>query len=186
MADPVLRPLLVNTTLVNGLILAAAPPLAVFMLGPLGFAPWQYALALAGPCVGGLVGSRLAGPLVARFGRHRVLRVAGALRACWPVGLAFVGPGTPGLVLVLAVEFGLITCIGVYNPVLATTRLERTPTDRLARTLAAWSVTGGLVVAALTALTGLLAEAVGTRAAIAAAGVALLATPLLLPRGQAS
>jgi hypothetical protein len=185
LADPVLRRLFANTVLVNGLVLASAPPLAVLMLGPLGFAPWQYGLVLAGPCVGGLVGSRLAGPLVARFGPARVLRAAGALRACWPVGLALVGPGTPGLLLVAAVELGLTTCIGVFNPVLATERLRRTPTDRLARTLTAWSVSAGLVVAALTALGGLLAAAVGPRAAIAAAGVALLATPLLLPRRAA-
>jgi MFS family permease len=184
LTDPELRPLFLNTVLVNGLILAAAPPLAVLMLGPLGFAPWQYGLVLAGPCLGGLLGARLAGPLVARYGRHRVLRVFGTLRVCWPVGLAFVGPGTPGLLLVAAVELALITCIGVYNPVLATSRLERTPTGLVARTLAAWSVTGGLVAAALTALCGLLAEAVGPRPAIAAAGLALLATPLLLPRAR--
>ena len=43
------------------------------MLGQLGFAPWQYGLAFAAPCVGGLIGSRLARRLVARFGQHRVL-----------------------------------------------------------------------------------------------------------------
>jgi MFS family permease len=185
-ADPVLRPLFANTVLVNGLILATAPLLAVLMLGPLGFAPWQYGLAFAAPCVGGLVGSRLAGPLVARFGRRRVLRAAGALRVCWPVGLAFVGPGTPGLLLVVAVELGLITCTGVFNPVLATERLDRTPPDRVARTLTAWSVSSGLVVAALTAAGGVLAAVAGPRPVIAAAGVALLATPLLLPRRHGS
>ena len=30
---------------------------------------------------------RLARPLLARFGRHRVMLVAGTLRACWPLGL---------------------------------------------------------------------------------------------------
>jgi hypothetical protein len=34
------------------------------------------------------------------------MRIAGTLRACWPVGLAFIGPGTAGLALVIAVEFG--------------------------------------------------------------------------------
>ncbi|CAL9659736.1 hypothetical protein SUDANB174_06911 [Streptomyces sp. enrichment culture] len=96
LSSPVLRPLFLNTVLVNGLIMATAPLLAVLMLGDLGFAPWQYSLAFAVPCVGGLVGARLAGPLVARFGEHRVLVVSGVLRACWPVGLVFVGPGTGG------------------------------------------------------------------------------------------
>ncbi|MFA3878452.1 MFS transporter [Streptomyces sp. MMCC 100] len=181
-ASPVLRPLFLNTVLVNGLIMATAPLLAVLMLGDLGFAPWQYSLAFAVPCVGGLVGSRLAGPLVARFGEHRVLVTSGVLRVCWPVGLAFVGPGTAGLVLVMVVEFGLITSVGVYNPVYATRRLELTPADRVARTLSAWTVTGKLTTAALTAVWGLLAGLTGTRTAVALAGVLLLATPLLLPR----
>ncbi|MGW1629466.1 MFS transporter [Streptomyces anthocyanicus] len=182
LASPALRPLFLNTVLVNGLIMATAPLLAVLMLGDLGFAPWQYALAFAVPCLGGLVGSRMAGPLVARFGEHRVLVTSGVLRVCWPVGLAFVGPGTGGLVLVMAVEFGLIASVGVYNPVYATRRLELTPADRVARTLSAWTVSGKLTTAALTALWGLLAGLTGTRTAVALAGVLLLATPLLLPR----
>ncbi|MFF0692074.1 MFS transporter [Streptomyces tendae] len=182
LASPALRPLFLNTVLVNGLIMATAPLLAVLMLGDLGFAPWQYSLAFAVPCLGGLVGSRLAGPLVARFGEHRVLVTSGVLRVCWPVALAFVGPGTGGLVLVMVVEFGLITSVGVYNPVYATRRLELTPVERVARTLSAWTVSGKLTTAALTAVWGLLAGLTGTRTAVALAGALLLATPLLLPR----
>jgi MFS family permease len=49
LTNPWLRPLLGNTILVNGLILATAPLVAVLMLGELGFAPWQYGLASARP-----------------------------------------------------------------------------------------------------------------------------------------
>ncbi|WP_399893261.1 MFS transporter [Streptomyces sp. BBFR51] len=187
LASPDLRPLFLNTVLVNGLIMATAPLLAVLMLGDLGFAPWQYGLAFAVPCVGGLIGSRLARPLVARFGEHRVLVTSGVLRVCWPVGLTFVGPGVPGLVLVMVVEFGLITSVGVFNPVYATRRLELTPADRVARTLSAWTISGKLTTAGLTAVWGLLAGLTGTRTAVALAGALILATPLLLPRhGHAS
>ncbi len=186
LASPALRPLFLNTVLVNGLILATAPLVALLMLGDLGFAPWQYGLAFGAPCVGGLVGARLAPRLVARFGRDAVLRAAGTLRALWPLGLAFVGSGTAGLALVLAVQLGLVTCMGVFNPVFATARLELTAPDRIARTLAAWSVTSNATVAALTALWGLLAAVTGPRAAVAAAGGLLLATPLLLPRAGAA
>ncbi|MER6522198.1 MFS transporter [Streptomyces sp. NPDC001553] len=182
LTDSALRPLFLNTVLVSGLIMATSPLLAVLMLGRLGFAPWQYALAFAVPCVGGLIGSRLAPRLVARFGRHRVMRTAGTLRACWSLGTAFVGPGAAGLVFLMCVEFGLITCMGVFNPVFATYRLERTPADRVVRTLAAWSVTGKATVALLTALWGLLAAVTGPRTAIVIAGLLMLATPLLLPR----
>ncbi|HEX4728050.1 MAG TPA: MFS transporter [Jatrophihabitans sp.] len=182
LGHPTLRPLFCNTVLVNGLIMASGPLLAVLMLGRLGFTPWQYGLAFALPSLGGLLGSRLAGRLVARFGRHRVLLVSGTARACWSVPLAFIGHGPAGLVLVMAVEFGLICCAAVYNPVLASYRLEQIPTDRLARTLSAWSVTSKAGTAALTALWGVLAGGIGLRPAIGLAGLLLLASPLLLPR----
>ncbi len=179
---PKLRPLFFNTILVNGLILATSPLLAVLMLGHLGFTPWQYGLAFGVPCVGGLIGARLARPLVARFGQHKVMLTAGALRACWSLGLAFIGPGAAGLVLVIAVQLGLVTCMGVFNPVFATYRLEQTATDRVARTLSAWSVSSNAAVAALTALWGLLASITSLRTAILIAGILMLGTPLLLPR----
>ncbi|WP_216591777.1 MFS transporter, partial [Streptomyces brasiliscabiei] len=178
--DPALRPLFLNTVLVNALIMAPAPLLVILMVGELGFAPWQYGLAFAVPCVGGLIGSRLSPRLVARHGHRRVIRTAGTLRACWGLGLAFIGPGVAGLVLVMVVELGLILCISVFNPVMVTQRLTRTPSDRVARVLTAWSVTGKLSTAALTALWGLLAALTTPRAAIAVAGLLLLATPLLL------
>ncbi|MFI6587962.1 MFS transporter [Embleya sp. NPDC050493] len=184
LAHPVLRPLFLNTIVVNGLIMASEPLMAVFLLRDLGYAPWQYGLVFASPCVGGLLGARLAPPLVARFGRHRVLRTAGTLRACWPLGLAFVRPGVPGIVLVVTIQLGLVTCCGLFNPVLATHRLEHTDPDRIARTLTAWSVSASAAIAALTAAWGLLAAVTGARSAIAVAGVLLLATPLLLPRRE--
>ncbi|KOV70309.1 major facilitator transporter [Streptomyces sp. NRRL WC-3618] len=182
LGDPVLRPLFLNTVLVSGLIMATAPLVAVLMLGRFGFAPWQYALAFAVPCVGGLVGSRLSRPLVARYGQRRIMRTVGTLRVCWPIGMVFLHGGTTGLVLVMVVQFGLILSMGVFNPVYATYRLQHTPADRVARTLSAWSVSSKLTVAALTALWGLLAALTTPLTAVGAAGVLILATPLLLPR----
>jgi MFS family permease len=177
-----LRPLFFNTVLVNGLIMATAPLVAVLMLGRLGFSPLEYGIAFALPCAGGLIGSRLSPRLVARFGRHRVMRTAGALRACWSLGLAFIVPGAGGIALVIAVQFGLVTSVGVFNPVFATYRLEQTGTDRVARTLSAWSVTSSATIAAMTALWGLLASVTSLRTAIAIAGLLMLTTPLLLRR----
>jgi hypothetical protein len=106
--------------------------------------------------------------------------ISGSVRACWSLGLAFIGPGAAGLALVIAVQLGLVTSVGVFNPVYATYRLEQTATDRVARTLSAWSVTSSATIAAMTALWGLLAALTGPRTAIATAGLLLLATPLLL------
>lgn len=180
LAGPALRPLFFNTVLVNGLIMAASPLLAVLMLGDLGFAPWQYGLAFGVPCIGGLIGSRLARPLLARYGQHKVMLTAGTLRACWPLGLAFIHPGPTGLILVIAIELGLITCMGVFNPIFATYRLQQLPSDRVARTLSAWSITSKATIAAMTGVWGLLAGLTSPRTAIAIAGLLLLATSLLL------
>jgi MFS family permease len=182
LTNPALRPLFCNTILVNGLIMATSPLVAVLMLGDLGFAPWQYGLAFGAPCIGGLVGARLAHRLVARFGQHRVMVATGVLRACWSLPLACIGTGTGGIVLVIAVQLGLVACMGVFNPVFSTYRLEQTASDRLARTLAAWSITSSATIAAMTALWGVFGGIAGPRIAIAVAGMLLLATPFLLPR----
>ncbi|GAA0997703.1 hypothetical protein GCM10009555_095690 [Acrocarpospora macrocephala] len=51
----------------------------------------SYLLSAVGlGAMGGLLGSRLARPLVTWFGQHQILLLAGALRALWPVGLAGV------------------------------------------------------------------------------------------------
>jgi MFS family permease len=182
LTHPGLRPLYGNVLLFNGLIMATEPLLAVLMLSHLGFTPWQYGLAFAVPCLGGLAGSRLTPRLVARFGRHPVLLTSGALRACWLLALAFLPDGPGGLAFVMVVELGLIVSCSVFNPVLATYRLEQLPADRVASTLSAWSVSTKASIAVLTAIWGVLASFTGPRVAIGVAGVLVLVTPLLLPR----
>ncbi|HEY2792894.1 MAG TPA: MFS transporter [Micromonosporaceae bacterium] len=185
LTHPGLRSLYANNLLVGGLIMATEPLLAVRMLRQLGFAPWQYGLAFAVPCVGGLIGSRLARRVVARWGSHRVLRVVGTLRCVWLIGLAFLRPGVIGLLTVMAVEMAIIICMSLFNPVIATYRLEQTPPDRISRTLAAWSIGQQTSIAVFTALGGLLADATSPQTALAAAGVLILAAPLLGLRREA-
>jgi hypothetical protein len=182
LTHPGLRALYLNQLLVSGLIMATEPLLAVLLLRQLGFPPWQYGLAFAAPCVGGLIGSRLAPRVVVRYGQHRILRTVGTLRAVWLIGLAFVQPGVTGLATVIAVELAIIISMSLYNPVLATYRLEHTPTDRTARTLSAWSISSSAAIAILSALGGLLAAATSPRTALTVAGLVILTSPLLLPR----
>ena len=101
--------------LVNGLIMATEPLLSVLMLSRLRFPVWEYGLAFAVPCIGGLIGSRLARRAVFRYGEPAVLRVFGALRACWPLGLVFIRTGLAGLAIVMATEFGLIICVSLSS-----------------------------------------------------------------------
>ena len=179
-----LRRLFVNSVLVNGLIMAGEAPLAVLMLGQLGFHPWQYGLAFAVPCAGGLVGSRLARPLAARYGTDRMLRVFGVLRCCWPLGLVLVRPGMLGLIVVIAVELVLICCCSIFGPISASYRLRAADSARVTRMLAAWSVGSTTTRAVLVAAWGVLATVTSPRWALAAAGLLLLTVPLLFPVGE--
>ncbi len=180
--DPALRRLFLNSILVGGLIMATAPLLAVLLLGRYGFPAWQYGLAFGVPALGGFAGARLSGRLVTRYGRHRVMVVSGWLRAIFPLGLAFVRPGVPGLLTVIMVEGLLITSMGVFSPIYATERLQRVPIGHAAQVLSTWSVCGRLLQAALMLAGGLLAGLTSPLTAIAVSGVLLLGTPLLLPR----
>lgn len=177
-----LRLFFFNSVAVNSLIMVGAPVLAILMLDDLGFTAWEYGLAFGIPCIGGLIGSRLSRRLVVRFGRRAVLLTAGSLRACWPIGLAFIGPGRPGLAEVIGIELGLIISCSVYNPPSATYRLEQSPADRVSRVLSAWSISQNLTMALLTVAWGVLASVTGPRVALAAAGILMLGTPFLLPR----
>jgi hypothetical protein len=177
-----LRLFFFNSVSVNSLIMVGAPVLAVLMLDDLRFTAWEYGLSFGIPCIGGLIGSRLARRLVARYGRQAVLLTAGTARTVWPIGLAFIGPGLPGLAEVIGIELGLIISCSVYNPPSATYRLEQSPPDRVSRVLSAWSITQNLAMALLTVAWGVLAEVTGPRVALFVAGILLLGTPLLLPR----
>jgi MFS family permease len=181
LAQPDLRLLFLNRLAFNALVMATEPLLAILMLSTLKFTPWQYSLAFAAPCTGGLIGSRLSRRLVDRFGQRRVMLAAGTLRSCWSVGLAFMPGGIPGLVLCIAIEFALIVSIGVFSPVVMTHLLRQLPADRVSRALSAWSVSSSLTIACLTALWGGLATVTGPRVALGIAGALLLFTPLLLP-----
>ncbi|GAA4610616.1 MFS transporter [Actinoallomurus liliacearum] len=180
-ADRELRLLFANNALVGALIMATAPLLMYLMLHDLRFSTLEYGLAFGVPCLGGILGARLAVPLTRRYGQRRILLGFGVARAVWLVGLSFTGPGTAGLLVVMATELGIITCMGVYNPVMATRRLERTADDKLARVLTTWRAGSRTATAGATALWGVLAGLTSARTAIATAGVLLIATSLLLP-----
>ncbi|MEU8782846.1 MFS transporter [Streptomyces sp. NPDC048637] len=180
--DRALRRLFLNQILVGGLIMATAPLLSVLLLGQYHFPAWQYGLAFGIPALGGFVGARLSARLVTRYGRHRVMIVSGWLRSLFPLGLTFVRPGLPGLLTVIIVEGLLITCMGIFNPIYATERLQRTPADHTAQILSTWSASSKLLQAALMVIWGILATLTSPLTAITMSGVLLLATPLLLPK----
>jgi hypothetical protein len=180
--DRVLRRLFLNAMTVNGLIMATGPLLAVLLLGRYRFPAWQYGLAFGIPALGGFAGARLSSRLVARYGRRRVMIVSGWLRSIFPLGLALSRPGIPGLLTVIIVEGLLIACMGIFNPISATERLQRVRTDQAAQVLSAWSISSKLAQASTMVAWGALATFTSPLAAITSSGILLLATPVLLPK----
>ncbi|NUS91229.1 MAG: MFS transporter [Nocardia sp.] len=180
-AHPVLHRLFWNAMLFGGSLVLITPLLALLMLRELGFAPWQYGLALGLPGLGGLLGSWCAPRLVARFGERAILLGSGTARTCWPGLLVLAGPGPFGFTVILAAETLLLFCAGVFNPLFAAYRMNHTADDHMVRVGTAWSISAKCVQPAFVALGGFLAAATGIRAAIGVAALALLASSALLP-----
>jgi len=151
------------------------------MLNDLGFSPFLYGLAFGIPCLGGIAGARASRPLARRFGTRKILLGFGVARALWLVGLCLPATGLVALLIIMTVEIGMITCMGVFNPVFATERLERIEDGKLARVLTAWAISTRTAIAAATALWGVIAALTTAQTAIAAAGVLLITTSLFLP-----
>lgn len=183
-ARPILRRLFWNSMLFGGAITLAAPLLAVLMLRDLGFAPWQYGLALGLPCVGGLLGSVCAPKLVGRCGERAVLLGFGTLRTCWLGLLPMAGPNAFGLMIIVTSETLLLFCAGVFNPVFTTSRMNNTDDDHMARVGTAWSVGAKCCQPLFIALGGVAAAVTSPRVVIGGAAVVLVASSLLLPWGR--
>ncbi|MEV5574906.1 MFS transporter [Spirillospora sp. NPDC052269] len=176
-----LRMLFAASTLSNSLIMAVAPLMTFRMMNDLGFSPLEYGLGVGVPCVGGLLGARLSRPLVARFGMRAVLIVSGAGRLPGLLGLAFVGPGLPGLLVFMLAQGDLIVGSAIYSPAFATRRLQLSGERTTARVLTAWKVGGQVGIAAATLVWAGLAAATDARTAVAVAGVLIMGTVVFLP-----
>ena len=176
-----MRTLFVNSQLFGGAMMAASPLLTVLMLRDLGFSAWQYGVAWAVPCLGGVLGAFAVRPLTRRFGRHRVLLVSGVGRAAWLWALAFLPAGVAGLVLMMVVEFAALFGSGVFNPAFATFRMTETEDGFLSRVIACWSISSRTVQPVFIALGGLLAAVTSLRTALLICGLGVLASGALLP-----
>ncbi|HEY9328632.1 MAG TPA: MFS transporter [Streptomyces sp.] len=182
---PGLRPLFFNALLFGGSVMMASPLMAVLMLRDLGLEPWQYGLALGLPCLGGVLGSRLAPPLTRRLGQRRVLLLSGVLRTVWLVLLPLTPSGGLGVCTVVAADFGLLFSAGIFNPSYTTYRMAATPDAFMSRVGTSWSVGAKTSQAAFMIAGGILAGAAGVRGALLIAGLLCMASALLLPWREA-
>ncbi|GIF25970.1 MFS family permease [Actinoplanes tereljensis] len=176
-----LRILYVNSQVFGAAMMAATPLLTVLMLGELHFSAWQYGVGWGVPCAAGVLGALALKPLTSRFGSHRILLITGVGRAVWLPLLAAMPAGTPGLVLLIAVEFLALFFTGAFNPAFATYRMTHTEDGYLSRVLAGWSVTSRTTQPIAILLGGALAAATSVRFALLACGLVVAASSLFLP-----
>jgi predicted MFS family arabinose efflux permease len=176
-ARPGLAALFWNSALFGGCITLSSPLTAVLMLRDLGLEPWQYRLALGLPGLGGIVGSVCTKPLTRRFGQRTVLLAFGVLRTLWLGFIAAAPTGAAGLAVIIAADFLLVSCAGVFNPTFVTYRMQATDDSHMTRVTAAWSITSKIVQPLFILAGGLVAAATN----LASAAVLLLCSGLLLP-----
>jgi predicted MFS family arabinose efflux permease len=86
--------------------MAAAPLITVLMLRDLGFAPWQYGLALGLPGIGGIIGSLTVTPLTRHLhlSRRTVLLAFGVARTLWLGLIPLAPPGPDGLTVIIVAD----------------------------------------------------------------------------------
>ncbi|MFI5891554.1 MFS transporter [Actinoplanes sp. NPDC051513] len=176
-----MRILFINSQIFGAAMMAASPLLNVLMLAELHFPAWQYGLAWGLPCIGGIVGALCLKPLNNRFGERRVLLIAGAGRALWLPFLAFMPPGVPGLMLIIAVEFLALFGSGVFNPSFATYRMTNTEDGYLSRVIACWSISSRTAQPIGIVLGGALAAFTSVRVALLICGLIVLSSAAILP-----
>ncbi|GIM93954.1 MFS transporter [Paractinoplanes toevensis] len=176
-----LRTLYVNSQVFGAAMMAASPLLTVLMLGELHFSAWQYGVGWGVPCAAGVLGALALRPLVNRFGERRVLLITGVGRAVWLPFLAAMPAGTPGLVLLIVVEFLALFFTGAFNPAFATYRMTHTEDGYLSRVIAGWQVTSRTTQPIAMLLGGALAAATSVRFALLVCGLIVAASGLLLP-----
>ncbi|MEW2386612.1 MFS transporter [Micromonospora sp. NPDC047707] len=181
-----LRALLVNAVIFGGGIMAAAPVVAVFMLRDLDLPPWQYGLAFGLPCLGGVLGSLAAGPLVRRYSLRPVLLAAGAARALWMGLIPAAPPGTPGLIVIVIAETLLLFFAGAFNPVFASYRANHTTAERMSRVITASSITSKLTQPVFVLGAGIIVATTDARTAITATAALTLTSVAFLPWRQAA
>ncbi|MEU4110586.1 MFS transporter [Streptomyces sp. NPDC027717] len=181
---PGLRPLFFNALLFGGSIMLTSPLMAVLMLNDLGLAPWQYGLALGLPCLGGVLGSRMAPLLTRRFGQRRILLLSGVARTLWTILLPLTPYGALGVFVIVAADFGLLFSAGVFNPSFTTYRTAATPDAFMSRVGTSWSVASKACQAAFMIAGGLIVTPVGVRGALLIAGLLCMTSALLLPWRQ--
>ncbi len=146
--------------------LAAIAPIVLYVTGRLGVDPAAYGVFLAVGSLGGIAGSRLAGPAIRRLGSFLTLMVSIVVSIA-SFGVMMI-PSVPVVAFGFATSFGAVVAGRI---VVITARQRSVPSRLLGRAQGAMRtlVWGAATVGAL--LGGILADSVGDRAPFAVAAL---------------
>jgi len=176
-----LRRLIISWVVFAGCMGLTTPLTSVLYLRLLRFAPWQYGLILGLPSLAGLAGSRLTGPVAAKFGSLRTLRWAAYLRVPGLVVPVLAPRGGLGVAMCCA-GFALVLLFSsLANATMTGYRQLATPDELLARVGSLWSFAGSAGQPLFVLTGGALASLVGIRAALVCAALGALIAAALLP-----
>lgn len=181
LAHPTLRPLLANATLFSAFMAWIAPLELVLLLRELALPAWQFGLALALPCLGGIAGSWFAPRLTRRFGEHRTLVVSALLRGLPLLALPFLPVGVAGVVVYVVVMFALLFLAGVFRPVYSALRMEVTEDAYMTRVITAFTLSARGLAPLFALFGGLVATWIGVRGGLLVGVIGLIASGIFLP-----
>lgn len=185
MKHPVLRPLFLNSLLFAAFIGWTGPLETVLLLSVLELPAWQYGLALALPCLGGLLGSWMAPKAARRLGERRAMVLSAMLRGFPMLALPFLPMGIPGLALYVVATFALLAVAGVFRPLYSAIRMEHTDDVVIARVSTAFMLSALSAGPLFALLGGLVGSLVDLRVALFIGVVGLIASGFFLPTRRA-
>ncbi|GAA2694510.1 MULTISPECIES: MFS transporter [Actinosynnema] len=179
--DPVLRPMAISSGIMNAFFYIRTPLVPLFVLTELGGSAGQLGLVLAAAGPGALVGSALARRVNERYGLSRAVTGAAFLAGVPVLAVPLVpdsGAWSIGVLVVSAFAVGV--GVQVYSISLVSARQLMTPDHLLGRVNATFRWTAWAATPFSALLSGLLAQVVGLRGAIAVAAAGLLLPGLFL------
>ena len=182
--DPYLRAMTAFSSLANLTLTGVDALIVVFLVRTVGLSSATAGLVMASLGVGGVLGALVARPLGQRFGTARTVLIAVPVGLCFALLLPLTGSG-PRLAFASAAMMGAGCVIAIANVIVGSFMQSYVSPGILGRVASATRAVGFAMMPAGALLAGVLATALGVRAAlwiltalIAVSGLTFLLTPM--------
>lgn len=174
-ANPLIRTLVLMSTAANGLIAFASVPLTLMMLRKAAIPYLAYTIILSIGSIGALIGGALAARVGKAIGGARAQVLSVLSYGVFMAGYALIGGhGLPWIIYASIIDFGVGMSISIYIVNNATAQHRAITSELRGRVSAARGFIGATVMAAATALGGLLVDRTDPPIMITASALGLL------------